>query len=245
VSGLAHLFEREGFSTVEISLYHPHMRGVGPPRALEVPFQLGRPLGVPNDPAFQRRVLEAALKLLDAAEGPVVAAFPDDVPGADPEGWSPSLGLDAPYDGAQGPEAFGPALEAEMAKVQPYYDKAVKSRGRTTVGASGYSLDDAREFLVAFLCGRETPKPPRGLNQAMALKLVCEDLSAFYTEAAAITAERPSTGDMVPWFWCDTTLGQAILGVNAICEKSANANLKELTEGLMLPIFWNFQEKAA
>ena len=49
-----------------------------PPRALWVPFIMGRPLGVPKDAAFQRRVLLAALNLLESASGPVVVDYPED-----------------------------------------------------------------------------------------------------------------------------------------------------------------------
>ena len=47
-----------------------------------MPFELGRPLGVLGDAAFQTRVLRAALQLLEALSGPVLADFPDDAPTA-------------------------------------------------------------------------------------------------------------------------------------------------------------------
>ncbi|MEX1300510.1 MAG: hypothetical protein AB1Z81_16035 [Desulfotignum sp.] len=52
----------------------------GPPRALWVPFVLGRPLGRPGDPAFQMRVTLAALALLESETGPVLIDFPDNAP---------------------------------------------------------------------------------------------------------------------------------------------------------------------
>ena len=36
---------------------------------------MGRPLGIPRDPVFQKRVLLSALKLLEAEEGPVLEDF--------------------------------------------------------------------------------------------------------------------------------------------------------------------------
>jgi hypothetical protein len=45
-----------------------------------VPFELGRPLDIPDDPIFQKRVLLAALKLLEAPEGSFIEDFPEDVP---------------------------------------------------------------------------------------------------------------------------------------------------------------------
>ena len=56
---------------------------MNPPRALWVPFMLGRPLGVPNDAAFQSKVALSALQLLERDSGPVLEDFPDDAPYAD------------------------------------------------------------------------------------------------------------------------------------------------------------------
>jgi hypothetical protein len=244
VSGLAQFFERAGLATVVLALYREHAAKIAPPRVLAVPFQLGRALGVPNDPAFQRRVLMAAFELLEAERGPVFADYPEAEPNIEPTGWMPPIPLAKPYDGRSGNEGFGPALTAEIAAIKPYYDQAVRQRGRTTVGASGYPVLVARDFLLAFLNGRPTPKPGRGLNTAMALKLACEDLTAYTMEAATNTAERPvPTADLVPWFWCDTTLGHAILSLYEVCEKSAEPTIKELTQLLLLPSFWDFRKK--
>jgi len=52
VCGLAHFFEDEGISTVVIALVREHAEAIRAPRALWVPFELGRPLGAPNEAAF-------------------------------------------------------------------------------------------------------------------------------------------------------------------------------------------------
>ncbi len=77
MSALAHVLEAEGFATVALSLVRGQAAATAPPRALHCRFPLGRPLGRPNDPAFQRRVLEAALATLTAPSGPVLVDFPD------------------------------------------------------------------------------------------------------------------------------------------------------------------------
>ena len=57
------------------------MRGVAeklpPPRGLYGEFPLGRPLGKPNDPAFQHDVLARAFALLDRPEGPILEDHPE------------------------------------------------------------------------------------------------------------------------------------------------------------------------
>jgi hypothetical protein len=80
VGGLSHYFEEEGLATSQISLIREHTEIMKPPRALWVPFELGRPFGAPNDACFQTRVLVSALELLEAPEGPVLVDFPEDEP---------------------------------------------------------------------------------------------------------------------------------------------------------------------
>ncbi len=57
--------ERRGISTVTLQLLREVAERVRPPRALFVPFRHGYPLDSPGDPARQRAVIEAALKLLE------------------------------------------------------------------------------------------------------------------------------------------------------------------------------------
>ena len=61
MSALSHVLESEGLSTTGISLVREHTEAMAPPRALWVPFALGRPLGAAGDAAFQHRVIAAAL----------------------------------------------------------------------------------------------------------------------------------------------------------------------------------------
>ena len=61
MGALGHYIEREGIPTAQISLIREQTAAIKPPRALWVPFMLGRPFGAPNDPDFQRRVLRHLL----------------------------------------------------------------------------------------------------------------------------------------------------------------------------------------
>ena len=90
VSGLAHYLEREGLPTTAIVLIRGHAALLRPPRALAVPFELGRPVGAPCAPGFQRRVLVEALSLLERTDGPILVDFPDapPQPGPDIADWS-------------------------------------------------------------------------------------------------------------------------------------------------------------
>ncbi|CAN5725438.1 hypothetical protein BH24ACI3_BH24ACI3_00210 [soil metagenome] len=67
--------EREGISTVSITLLRDVTESIRPPRALSVPFKFGYPLGRPNDPDLQHQVIAAALKLLDRDDVPFIEDF--------------------------------------------------------------------------------------------------------------------------------------------------------------------------
>lgn len=85
-------------ATTQISLIRIHTERTQPPRALWVPFELGRPLGVPNDAAFQKRVMLAAFDLFNATEGPVLVDYPEDVPESELADEAALTGMVCPID---------------------------------------------------------------------------------------------------------------------------------------------------
>jgi hypothetical protein len=64
--------EYAGITTVSISLLREITEKIRPPRALFVPFPLGYPLGEPNNPNLQLRIMRAAFSLLSRSDIPVL-----------------------------------------------------------------------------------------------------------------------------------------------------------------------------
>ncbi len=67
--------EREGITTVSISLLREVTAQLKPPRAMWVPFPMGFPLGEPNNPDLQHQIIAAALRLLERNDVPVLENF--------------------------------------------------------------------------------------------------------------------------------------------------------------------------
>ena len=67
--------EGRGISTASITLMPEVTRDLRVPRALEVPYPLGFPLGNPGDAANQRRVLRAVLGLLARDDVPFIEEY--------------------------------------------------------------------------------------------------------------------------------------------------------------------------
>lgn len=64
--------EYAGITTVSISLLREITEKIRPPRALFVPYPLGFPLGEPNNPPLQLRIMRAAFALLSRNDMPVL-----------------------------------------------------------------------------------------------------------------------------------------------------------------------------
>lgn len=79
---VSRVLEREGLSTVALSMIPPLTAATGAPRvaAIELPFS--RPMGGPDMPELQRGVLAAALAVLETAPQPgTVVHLPFEWPG--------------------------------------------------------------------------------------------------------------------------------------------------------------------
>ena len=192
---------------------------------------LGRPFGVPNDAAFQARVLTAALRLLEAPSGPVLADYPEDAPASDDE----AQGVACPVSFAQAADSSPDAvLVREVEALQPWHDRARERRGHSMVGLSKLSPVAAALALAQFLRD-QTITSIDGLNTGETVKLVCEDLRNYYYEAAAARPGTPNADAIQNWFWRDTACGQAFLALYKICVASSDASLQKLQATSLVP----------
>ena len=233
MSVLGHFFEDEGLSTTGISLVREHAEAIRPPRSLWVPFELGRPLGAPGDPAFQRRVILAALELLEAERGPVLADFPDDAAaGSAGEGWACPVPLPLPEARGTG---LGAAVAEEVGRLRTWYEAGRRTRERTTVGLSGLEIEAVAAFLAGFLDDPLQPPFREGLSRGAACKLASEDLKAFYAEAANAQPGTPSSRRTADWFWGETAAGELILELKRRFDASEDKSLKGIAVMALVP----------
>jgi hypothetical protein len=204
-----------------------------PPRALWVPFILGRPFGVPADPAFQRRVLHAVLGLLEKPAGTVLEDYAEQAPQCAPE---EAQGMACPvsFDRTMDASDLGAALVREIEELAPWHDLAMKRRGRTTTGLSGMPMSEAARFVAAHLNAAPAPNFS-GMSAGETLKIVCDDIRAYYYEAAAAQPGNPDAAGVLDWFWHDTAAGRAFLALQKICLASDDPSLQVLGGNSLVP----------
>ena len=182
-------------------------------------FELGRPFGIPDDAAFQRRVMQGALGLIERTDGPLIADYPEHVAEeADFTGWA------CPNNLAPG---AGDTRAAEIDRLAAWYDRAIAAQGRTTVGVSGLDMPAAGKLVAAAL--QDSLPPAQPLKQAI------DDLKAYYLEAASAFPDPGSSRTRKAWLWDETILARSLIALQPKLAASADAQHKILGNLTMIP----------
>lgn len=235
------MIETRGIATVVIGLVRPHLESTKSPRSLWVPFPLGRPLGDPEDPAFQRRVLMAALGLLERRDGPVLLVdFPDDAPSmTDTAGWTPQVDLPAlPSSLPTNNVDWAAALSAEIELVRPHWAAAQRRFGRTTVGLSHLPPEQWASYAKQFLSGEIPASMVEGLSPALLLRTIADDIKALYSEALQAAGPQPSSAQVNRWFWNRTLAGQFLRALRVAALTSTHNGFNTVGSRFIVPGPW-------
>ena len=242
MGALAHYLETRGIPTTQISLIKEHTQKIQPPRAIWVSFALGRPLGLPGNRGFQLQVIEAALALLEAPKGPVLADFPHDVPEHTPPS-EDSLDLPAcpisfagPVTHATEMEKLLAAFRQEMAEFRSWYDIGLEKRGYSAV--IYFSPDAVLQVLSDFLSGNPLTLEENMSSPASALRFAAQDLKSIYFESVMFRPDMVLTDDaaFTRWFWQKTAAGAILRAVKEKCSASDDKALKMTGDMLLVPL---------
>jgi hypothetical protein len=195
--------------TTGISLVREQTEAMRLPRFLWVPFELGRPFGAPGEREFQRRVLHAALGLLEHDHGPsVLEDFPDDAPATDEDVvWACPVSFTPDPDAA--PDLVAEA-RAEMSRLAAWAELAPPPTPN-----SGMEPDDMVTLLGSVAAGDDAPGRSGDLPFVEAVRLAADDLRTWYLHAAAQQPGSADTRERMTWFWRQTVMGRLLGAVAA------------------------------
>ena len=228
---LARAIEEAGLPTSAIVFIKEQTERVKPPRALFVPFPFGFALGKPDAPEFQHKVLAAALELFKSESAPVLAEFPED---AD----APVRLLQASAARANLTTGIDTDPADEVTALRGYYERWVEDHdGRTGVGISGVPQRQWRglmKYLHAFAQGEDVTYAdmPEGVTEPRFLKLVADDLKAFYMEARMCQRPEQQNNDLQSWFWAETAGGTMLAKIAARLDASEDPTVKRGAFGI-------------
>ena len=187
-------------ATVAIGSIRGQIYGTAPPRGLFCDFPLGRPLGVPGDPAFQRRVIERAFAMLERTEPAVEdyeVVIDDD-----------SQPLACPLPARMDPDAH-PAID-EARGLRPAYDRAIAKYGNRAGAVRLLDADSIPAAIESFIRVAEGhPWKQAGIPGIPAR--VSQDIRGYYEMAAMEIADHtPAAWAGYRWFRDQTKTGEVI-----------------------------------
>ncbi len=219
-----------------IGLIARHVSLISPPRALTVPFELGRPFGAPDDAALQRRVIDCALRLLDRTDGPVLEDFahPREAASA-AAGWSPpippALSLSLPEDEG----VFLAALREEISSLESAFARWSSSGGRRLDRVSGLAPAEIADLLLRLARDPAMESPREGYSAVLAVKFAADDLKHAYYQAALSQPGTPTDVEVDDWFFGGTLAGKLLYYLRAALLAAEDESVRGFASHAFVP----------
>ena len=180
-----------------------HIENTKPPRGLICHFPLGRPLGKPDDPAFQHSVLQALFELLEEPEGPVLKTFPESI--SDVEAEQLVCTLPPRLD----PDEH-PAVD-EARSIRSAYNRAIEKHGNRIGSGRQISADQVPDAIQAFARIEQGEAWDKAGIPGVPMR-VAQDIRGYYQTAALELAEHtPGAWAGENWFYNETETGKLML----------------------------------
>ena len=236
MSAVGRYLEEAGIPTVQISLIREHTAAFNAPRALWVPFMLGRPFGAPGNAPFQKQVLQEALKLLELDQEPVLRDFLQEAPPDALGQQSQQLVCPVSFPKYGKVGSLQERVLEEVGQLKAWHQVGARSRSRTTLGVTGASPDRLAEFVLSWL--GEAPEQVlqnAAHTAATSLKFATDELKAFYYEAKLAQPGQHSAKSLQDWFWFDTSGGEALFALRLKLAAIGDPAFKGLATLSMIP----------
>lgn len=201
-------------------------------------FPLGRPLGNPQDPEFQRDVLKHALSLLEYPKGPVLDDYPHDATESTVEEYQIACPVNfaPPVEKLSDFEDLLLQFRNEYSLMQTWFDRACEQRNRSTTGVSGLTPDEISDLLCDFISGKIQGTRMNGEPLSDILRLASEELKACYLEGLSAQPGQPKGSTVLNnWFWGDTYAARIINEVRKRCLECSEKDLVLLGKLLLVP----------
>jgi len=200
---------------------------MAPPRALWVPFELGRPVGPPANPEFQHEVLEQALRLVETAGNTTIEDFAKNDPRAVA---CPAWSAPALKDHA--------TIAEECAELKPSYQCQCVDKSRTSVGVAKIPITELATLFDEVYTQNSFQKLREDISENLMFRLAIDDLKAYYIEAALADHNSPSSQQLYDWLWQDTLLGRQLRELRHRFMCSGDAKINDIGTKFTVPHAW-------
>jgi len=194
-----------------------------PPRALWVSFPLGRPLGIPGDADFQRKVIVSALDLLARESGPVLEDYPVELPPSNIEAEIAACPIT--FRRAHSSKStWASRINEELDLLGPWHDISTQKRN----GFSLSGLNNSNQKEITSKLGEMIERKTIASNELVWLKRTIEELKFFYMEAMTAQPGNLSHEALDSIFWQDSVLGDALIQCHQILIKQGQEGIARI-----------------
>lgn len=203
-----------------------------------VSFPLGRPLGNPLDPEFQREVLKQTLSLLEYSSGPVLEDYPHDAAESKTEQTQVAcpVNFEAPTGEMTDQEDLFARFRNEYSLMQTWHNLACEKRNRSTIGVSGLTPDEIGDLFCNFISGKITGTSIGKKPLSDVLRIAAEDLKACYFEGISTQPGQSIDNTVLSdWFWGETHAALLINEVRKVCLRFAEKDMTLAGKLLLIP----------
>ena len=115
------------------------------------------------------------------------------------------------------------------------YSISLNRRSRSTVGASDIGIEQLGAFVAGFLDDTWPERYRDDISLCDNFKLACEDLKAWYQEAAMAQPGAPKPPTIADWLWGETTLGRMFLDLAERLAASEDQEMREMAQHYFVP----------
>ncbi len=127
------------------------------------------------------------------------------------------------------------SFSMEFFQMKSWHDLALSKNNRTTTGVSGFSPEASLAFISGFVKGEE---PNENIPDSLAdsLRMVAEDIKAFYLEGISAQPGQPTDSKILAdWFWGETYAALVLNEVRKISLTQDSERMKLLGTLLLVP----------
>ncbi|MBW2061737.1 MAG: hypothetical protein JRI95_09270 [Deltaproteobacteria bacterium] len=123
----------------------------------------------------------------------------------------------------------------EIEQLKPWHAVYVESRGRAAPSVSGLRLAQVVRLLGKLADGNPAPETESELELRELIRLGCDDLRTWYTEAAQGQPGRGTVQQIEDWFWTDTAAAHLIAAAASELGRHSDPWLRVLADRAMVP----------
>jgi hypothetical protein len=126
-------------------------------------------------------------------------------------------------------------VQSEISQLRVWHDRFIQMQGKTATGVSIMELEAIPTFIRNWANGVPEKTDSLDAQPADVLRLACEELKTFYSEAVLAQPGLHSIESVQDWFWQQTSAGKLLLELQGHLIKCGDKHLRFFAKNNLVP----------